>query len=133
MGYTHYFPHTATDQEVWDKIVADCKKILAENKIPLCRYGGDNEKPILDSNSICFNGFDDEGHETFELVRKGSNGFTSCKTDQKPYDALVCACLLVYVHHSPNTIELSIVEEILGYKELFESKLQRYSRKTVKC
>jgi len=134
MGYTHYFPHTAIDQKVWDKIVDDCKKLLAVNNIPLCRYGDDDDKPILDNNTICFNGYGDDGHETFSLNREGSNGFQFCKTARKFYDTLVCACLLVYVHHSPDTIELgsdgnadewadgeSIVREVLGYELSFDN------------
>ncbi|MDP8268221.1 MAG: hypothetical protein P9L97_05780 [Candidatus Tenebribacter davisii] len=100
MGYTHYFPHTEVPEEIWEKIVEDCKKVLRNTSILIEAH------PFLDD--ICFNGLGDDGHETFLLERKGSDGFgfQFCKTAQKPYDLLVCACLLIYKHHSPNTIEL---------------------------
>ena len=132
MGYTHYFPHKAVTKAVWKKILADCKKLYEhmpegvyldgcsrgraasrayDGTGPMIDYG-----PIFSDDEIWFNGTDpdfgdqegypDFAHETFTLFRKGSGGFCFCKTARKPYDVMVTACLLVYKHHSPGTIEL---------------------------
>lgn len=101
MGYTHYFPHHHTADKVWRKIKADCEKVISN--LP-------EDIKIVDESSdhnVWFNGFEDEGHETFVLYRAGSDGFEFCKTARKPYDLAVTACLLVYKHHSPDTIKVS--------------------------
>jgi hypothetical protein len=140
MGYTHYFSHKKTTAKKWALILADCKKLQAADDVPLCHYGDDNDSPVFDDKTICFNGMDSDGHETFELIRAGvkkgehdkSMGFQFCKTARKPYDTLVCACLLVYMYHSPDTMELGsdggpsewadaekFVKDTLGYEITF--------------
>lgn len=84
-----------------------------------------NERALVDEKQIRFNGLgvaqekrphvrDDLGHETFLITRKkrpieswedlaryrrvGAGDF--CKTSRKPYDLLVCAVLLVVLHHA---------------------------------
>jgi len=115
--------------------------------MPECMYSEplliDDQKggpPIFDTDEIWFNGTDKDftpkdekdhpelSHETFTLFRKGSVGFCFCKTAQKPYDLMVQACLLVYRHYSPDTINLGsdgdeedweaavdFVHHVLGY------------------
>lgn len=109
MGYTHYFEHREVSQEVWDKIVKDCRSACKTQAAttPLERNYEDSREPIFDDNSIFFNGVGDDGHETFVLELQGSGGFTFCKTARKPYDLLVCACLIIYKHYSPDTMDLS--------------------------
>jgi len=104
MGYTHYFEHTEISQEVWDKIVLDCKLVCKDQPI---EDDLDGSEPKFTNTFITFNGVDYDGHETFDLNRKGSAGFTFCKTAAKPYDLAVTACLLIYKHHSPDTMILS--------------------------
>jgi len=99
MGYSHYFPHTEVTKEVWANIVVDCVKAWYVVDIPVTVEFTDK--------LIMVNGIDEDLHEDFVLNREGSNGFESCKTAQKPYDLLVCMCLLIYKNHSPETIELS--------------------------
>jgi len=143
MGYTHYFYYKETPQVTWDKIVIDCKKLAAnlpsDVKIDGCtKY---ESTPHFGDTEIWFNGITD--HETFVLQQAGipvesyqSNtdglGFAFCKTAGKPYDLMVCACLLVYKHHSPDTMRLSsdgdasdwadaenFVKDTLGYTSTF--------------
>jgi hypothetical protein len=143
MGYTHYFKHKKTGKRKWAKIVEDCKK-LADNLPEDVLIDGCSAYPTpqFDSKEIYFNGTDEgfkwidhknnkypkNGHETFVLSQAGSGGFAFCKTARKPYDLLVCACLLVYKHHSPKTMDLgsdgdsedwkeaeAFVKKILGY------------------
>lgn len=122
MGYTHYFTHTEVTQEVWDTIVKDCRKL--KKKMPgkslsagghyksddlvLGKWDGETKLRVMGSKKrLQFNGFPaDLAHETFSLYRTGSDGFEFCKTRRKPYDLMVCACLIVYTHHSQETIEL---------------------------
>jgi hypothetical protein len=119
MGYTHYFHHKKTAKKKWAAIVKDCKTLQA--KLPktilidgCCAF----PEPQFNDEEILFNGTDKgftwkqhqkgeypkNGHETFSLSQKGDRSF--CKTARKSYDLLVCACLLVYKHHSPLTMEL---------------------------
>jgi len=149
MGYTHYFPHGKTTLKKWGEILDDCEKLAAADDTPIVantytqtKEGWDTKSgaPIFDNTEIRFNGVAEASHEDFLLLRGGVKkqdyekdrtekyGFTFCKTAAKPYDLLVCACLLVYVHYSPDTIELGsdggpqdwaqaekLVKDVLGY------------------
>jgi hypothetical protein len=152
MGYTHYFRTKKTTDEKWSKIIKDCQKLISNMpKIykgqPLLIDDQEGGKPVLNDKKILFNGTDkdfvygednypDLSHETFMLEKEprghqpDENGliFNFCKTAAKPYDLMVCACLLVYKHHSPDTIKLSsdgsksdwldaeqLVRDTLGY------------------
>jgi len=99
MGYTHYFEHKKVSKDTWAKIVVDCVKVMHAIDTTF-------EQEFTDK-TITINGIGEEGHETFILERKGSDGFTFCKTARKPYDLFVCACLLIYKHYSSNTMDLS--------------------------
>ena len=144
MGYTHYFEHKKTSKINWALIVEDCKKLSV--KLPKDVYIDGCfafPEPQFTGEMIHFNGTDkgfswkrhkngeypENSHETFELLAEGSNGFCFCKTARKPYDLLVCACLLVYKHHSPATMDLGsdgdsedwadaekFVKDVLGYE-----------------
>ena len=147
MGFTHYFGHKKTSKINWALIVEDCKKLRV--KLPKDIYIDGcfaHPEAQFTDKIIHFNGSDkdfkweqrekgespENRHETFVLKQEGSNGFTFCKTARKPYDLLVCACLLVYKHHSPKTMELSsdgesedwadaekFVKDVLGYEMKF--------------
>jgi len=152
MGYTHYYGHKRVTKKVWDDIVKDVKVIMANLPKYSLSSGGyypDVElkladgmgkvgtKPIINGDVIVFNGLGPQySHETFKLLRKGSDGFYFCKTARKPYDLVVQACLLIYKYHSPGTIHLEsdgddsawkaaigFVNKLFGYKlpyKLFE-------------
>jgi hypothetical protein len=142
MGYTHYFSHKKTSKKKWMDILADCKKLHEADDVSLCHYGDDNDSPVFNQAQICFNGMGSDGHETFQVLRAGvpqrlpspseDKGFQFCKTARKPYDTLVCACLLVYMQHSPDTMDLgsdgdpsdwkdaeNFVKDLLGYDITF--------------
>jgi len=122
MGYTHYFQHKKTPKATWNEIVADCKK-LSENLPSDVLIDGCSAypEPQFNGKEILFNGTDEgftfkqheadeypeNSHETFILNQAGSGGYVFCKTDRKPYDLMVCACLLVYKYYSPKTMDLS--------------------------
>lgn len=142
MGYTHYFRHGNATNEAWDKIISDCKR-LYENMPkhstssgacyslePLKIDDQDGGEPIFDNERILFNGagYEDADHETFIINKINNDEFEFCKTARKPYDLMVQACLIVYHHHSPDTIDVGsdgdnddwkaakkFVRETLGY------------------
>ena len=147
MGYTHYFSHQKVSQKVWDRILVDCKELYrcmpehsessgghySDQPLELGNASGEGGLPEFDKKCIHFNGIGAMHFEDFLLQRDGSDGFGFCKTARKPYDLMVQACLLVYKHHSPETIELDsdsflrdgsyedwrvamdFVKEVLGY------------------
>lgn len=119
MGYTHHWSNEKTiPVETWDKIITDCKYLaskLSEYDVHIngCfRY----KNAQFSKSHIWFNGGDggkrkkvkdswedvnenDLDHETFVLPRKPSSEF--CKTARKPYDLMVCACLIIVKHYYP--------------------------------
>ncbi len=128
MGYTHYFPHTSVTDEVWEKIKSDCEKIVGTGIVPV-EDDRDGSEPKFTDHLILFNGVGENQHETFCLEKAGSGGFAFCKTNRKPYNILVQACLLLYQLHSPETLKLGsdgsleewkdaikLVTKTLGYK-----------------
>lgn len=100
MGYMHYWDHGAIDAETWNKITADVRKILKTTRVPLLReYDERGTKPFVSSDEIRMNGAGDDGHETF-LLTPAEATFEFCKTAGKPYDAVVCAILIVAAKHA---------------------------------
>ena len=62
--------------------------------------GREPMKPVEASpRRVRFNGVGDDGREMF-LIRRDRAGFGNFrKTARKPYDAVVCACLIAFVRH----------------------------------
>jgi hypothetical protein len=111
MGYTQYFYRKEKlDKKVFSAFAKDCRKVLEVSGIPLCCPSKENGKWIdvsgfkANSNCVNFNGEGDDGHETFWFARNVTltnqiitNGrvFGFCKTNEKPYDICVVACLIL--------------------------------------
>jgi hypothetical protein len=98
VGYTHYFSQTQSfTREEWVEVSADIQAILTFVEhgcnVPLGDgYGAPGSRPLFDTREIVFNGIGDNAHETFAVPRvRGRSDF--CKTDRKPYDLAVTACL----------------------------------------
>ena len=103
MGYTHYWRQLRdfTDTE-WQELMRLTKLITASSgrDIILSEFNINNEE-------IRFNGYGEEGHETFLITKKKrakadyeeqeaydiQGAFEFCKTAQKPYDKYVVAVL----------------------------------------
>lgn len=86
MGYTRYWDiKNDLDDYRFLKFKEFCNQIVELFDIPL-------EDIVITDNVVRFNGVDDDAHETFVFSKK--SGFNFCKTQRKPYDAVVCACLL---------------------------------------
>jgi len=99
-GYSLYWgskpnkPYSAKD---WAKIVKATKEIIqkaASKKIIVKGPSGDGE-PVINNKEIALNGDDAKGKsaESFVLSKNGKSD--SCKTDKKPYTAVVASILYV--------------------------------------
>lgn len=119
MGYTHYWYQPVNKPiapKVWALIVADVKKVLAETSNILWReYDQPDTKPEVADDLIAFNGCADAGHETFYFERapaqadyraKEPEVFNFCKTANKSYDTVVCACLTIIAHHAKKAVRV---------------------------
>lgn len=108
MGYTHYWhgQRAFTDAE-WRDICADASKLLTDAPVHVVReYDEPGTRPHIGDDCIAFNGFSENGHETFWLAKE-PEGFQFCKTAHKPYDVLVTAMLMVAERHAPGAIRIS--------------------------
>lgn len=114
MGYTHYWSRPKHfPVRAFEAAAADCRKVvefLCRSRRFRVQYESDDPAPpVFDRTGIRFNGEGEDGHETFSVPRVYEPGghegqargpwFGFCKTAAKPYDAAVCACLIVLRHH----------------------------------
>jgi hypothetical protein len=109
MGYTHYWVHKRNfTVPQWQEIVSDLKTIVDHARnvegIVLADFNGDGgTSPQFGDDRIAFNGLGDDAHESFIVNRKVAplkshqskdrRGWDFCKTERKPYDVVVTACL----------------------------------------
>lgn len=110
MGYTHYWKKEGKINETeYAKAFKDCVKIVETvskktkignaidfQYIKLGNGSGDNDThPEVSDLGLYFNGIENEAHETFAIPAKGHQleEFQFCKTQRKPYDSVVTACL----------------------------------------
>lgn len=116
MGYTHYFElknQAVVTDEQWASFCEDMQKVFyqVENRgYPVLQSDmedGDHPSYFLNSQIICFNGDSTKGldHETF-FIRKNERGFQFCKTAAKPYDEVVCACLILLDQNMPGCFKI---------------------------
>ena len=122
MGYTHYWrmERDFTEAE-WLNIMKASADILSRaiNTYMMTlayEYDQADKKPLVSQDLIRFNGFDDDGHETFMLTRemgeepeyrRGEGHFAFCKTARKDYDAPVVACLIAAKSIAPDAFTWS--------------------------
>lgn len=138
MGYTHYWTHSdAFTPAEWVTIATDVETILktavADGLALGDGFGENTIKPraAIVKNEISFNGVDDESHETFALGRT-PQGWDFCKTNRKPYDVAVTACLIYLEGSHPDKFSvgsdgtpedwkdgLALVKKALGARAAF--------------
>ena len=108
MSYTHYWKLDKTvTQANYRKALTSIKKIVElkgdkggmldslYNPLLANGWGQVNTLPEFE-DGINFNGIGDDAHETFSLPKQFKDiNYNSCKTDEKPYDIIVVACLAV--------------------------------------
>jgi hypothetical protein len=102
MGYTHYWKFENNPKDIKDgdkkfkKSVALLKKCLKNISVVLAGSNGTG-KPLFTNTMVCFNGLDEDSHETCYLALDNSDfEFDFCKTARKPYDVAVCLTLLCF-------------------------------------
>jgi len=111
MGYTHYWTQPLRYSKAeWTQICEDIGAILKDAQhvqgIPLGNGMGDpGTAPIIDGDTILFNGIGEDSHEAVHLQRavpplteedkrwNKRRGWDFCKTARKPYDVAVTAVL----------------------------------------
>jgi len=110
MGYTRYYEVTGQiDSQKFEKYSEDCKvicdEITKQTGHGLANCEGEDE-PEFTPDAVRFNGVGDHAHETFALS-KNSKGFNFTKTQRKPYDRHVLACLLLAKEYFGENIRVS--------------------------
>ena len=106
MGYTHYWsPAKKIPKGKIKKAIGVMGKIVEDNAEILAGAAGHGE-PLVMPEGICFNGQDDESHETFGIESDWDEP-EFCKTERKEYDDIVVACLVVLKHFLGTTANVS--------------------------
>jgi hypothetical protein len=105
-GYSHYFIFTSPPDETRLKAcIADMGRIVAAADQLVAGPDG-AAAPIVEPLKIEFNGRGENAHEPF--VFPGKVGVNNCKTQFKPYDAVVTACLIVaHDYFPPSTLTIA--------------------------
>jgi len=113
MGYTHYWTPKKSSAKKFKEFSNTCQKLhdnLPKKSDTAGGYHSDDEieigngqghlagdnKPEFSKDAVWFNGVGKLAHETFAMSLNETN-WTFCKTARKPYDLLVCACLLASI------------------------------------
>lgn len=112
MGYTHFwYRPLEIPKPTWTLLREDVAKLIRACPVKIALDAErPNNPPLVSEKLIAFNGPGGEGHEPFWIprihtVRPGERAkadglwFAFCKTEKKPYDFLVGACLIVLKFH----------------------------------
>ena len=123
MGYTHYYhvPKDFYDAE-WENFISLCLKFIRKlpSEIKIAReYDDVDTEPEFNEKYVRFNGIEKEGHETFVVLKKGNSDFNFCKTARKPYDLMVCACLIALKYCVPH-VKVNSDGEAEDWEEAFK-------------
>jgi len=110
MGYTRYYElFQKIEKSEFEKFSKKCKDVCDEvtKKFGHGIAGWDGfGEPVFTSDEIRFNGVEECSHETFS-IGVNSIGFKFTKTNRKPYDRHVLACLLLAKIQFGDKIEIS--------------------------
>ncbi len=97
-GYCHYYTWQQTpDENKLRACIADMRRIIEASSVPLSDGEGEGGKPFLTPLELHINGVGEDAHEPF--VFPSGPGFNFVKTNGKPYDVVVVACLLAARDH----------------------------------
>jgi hypothetical protein len=107
MGYTHYWRvNGKISQDVFEIFAKECEVLANVSGIAIVEGLGDSGTlPEFTENLVSFNGEGSDSHETF-YFNINSVGFNFCKTQEKPYDEVVTACLILANYYF-NFVEVS--------------------------
>lgn len=87
MGFTRYWEFERLDIDKFKDFSEICRILIENMNVPL-------DGVSINDSLVRFNGVDDDAHETFYFA-VFKTGFNFCKTNLKPYDEVVFACLYV--------------------------------------
>lgn len=125
MGHTNYWKFSSAPkgeakqvEETYQLAIRQCQRLIRaynadlkaqDAKHPNRLSGYSVHTKVGQYGGLEFNGVQDEGHETFSMREHFSEneGFNFCKTNRKPYDVAVKACLLVFKKYLGDLIEIS--------------------------
>jgi len=118
MGYTHYWDlkNYRGIKDDFSKAIPELRGVLEFHKDIIQYEHDDSKPPELTDNKIHLNGKGDEGAETFFFTLKKGD---SCKTYSRPYDVVVCSCLLVLSKYLKK-FKYSSEGEVKDWKEASE-------------
>ena len=137
MKNTHYFTFTTNNpgqtieipKRIWRNILNDIKELLSSENLPkgleLSLVKGKGS-PFLNDNAIHFSS-SNEQESPFVLKRTLNKFVTKIKTEDKLYNDIIGACLLVIKKYLPNVV----ISNKMGYKgwkvslKYFEYVLQK--------
>ena len=92
MGYTHYFDNLRPNEGLCSDLETIIRNFTICYDKYICGPSGYGE-PIIEPNLIAFNGDAEENQDCESCIIDTSRGFKFCKTDRRPYDAVVVALL----------------------------------------
>lgn len=119
MGYSHYFYLNPKGKK---KDLSGCldkiNQVIAEHRDIIQYEEDDTKPPVVTPTLIRFNGIGEEGCETFYfeyppdlkdkiISKEDGKVFSFCKTARKPYDIVVCKCLLILKEYLKEDMRLS--------------------------
>lgn len=104
MGYTHYWTMKRDARSTFQAL-ADDARVLATAFETDGKGLSENDGPEFSGDVIRFNGKEPNDYESFILTPDVSS-FEFCKTQFRPYDALVCATLIAAKHHLGDAISI---------------------------
>jgi hypothetical protein len=110
MGSTHYWrrgrsTHDAAKFAELAKVAQKVVDLATGRGIEIGDALGEGKSPTITDEVISLNGVGRDSHESFVVSLKPDE-FDFCKTNQKPYDDVVVAILVLYKHFFPG-IEFS--------------------------
>ena len=137
MGYTHYWEFKSshgkskTVEATYQLAVRQCQRIIKgynkrvkalDKKHPNRLAGYSAYTKISEYSGIDVNGTGDLGHETFSVAdhyskNRDKDFWGFCKTANKPYDAVVVACLLTLRYYLCDLITISSDGDYLDFVE----------------
>jgi hypothetical protein len=123
MGFTRYYTvNRKLDPEKFkhfsNACQLVCEKIQKKENYELADWDGTKgTAPVFSDTEVRFNGVEDDSHETFSIsVHK--TGFEFTKTNRKPYDSSVSACLYLARHFFGTDIKVSDDDGGEDYNEI---------------
>lgn len=134
MGYTHYWErrtgeHDAVKFGEFARVAAIVVELATKRGVKIGDALGEGKPYVINEQKIALNGVGAESHESFVIARGSSEfggEFDFCKTNEKPYDVVVVAILVLYKYFFPEVVfssdggladlqaGLALVREALG-------------------